>query len=683
MMRLLILIAVTALLVHARPALSRTGPGYQGYRALVVEPENFWGWDTAVLAAVQGAGFQVDYGPIPESAEDLAQYELVALTIKRRLTPEQQGLLGDYVRGGGAVYGSWGGPMGTPSFLREVCGVASSRSVRLSGFELLDSPLSVGFGERHVDLVEHWGHTRRPEAGWEIVAVEPTDDGIAVAADAEGRTLGVLNSYGRGRTAVLGFGPEHPKQFADREVAPVLLDNLLEWLLPGRRESAERDWPGVIEIALPARARVMRVSVDGRMVREPAVRTEGSLQKLALDVRYVAPGETLDVAVEYEPLEAARNVEVWIHLPWGVLTVAADSPADLADYLQSLHATIVQPLLRDSHGRAWYSGMADDRPDERLVADYDGNFLSDLIDECHTRGIRVVAGIYFDNASPMRRDPTCARIARNGEPVKNRWGVGEACFHHPAGQEYNLETIRQLLDNYDVQGMILDDTFEMDSRECFCAYCRAQFQAWCEQEGIECSDPPDLSDRDQAECWRRHRREATARLARRVAEIAHEHNVPAGGWVGASMGAVHLAEYFDFLGGMVYRERPAVIRGPLSVLGDCDFVCLLWAPNAPAELMEAEVREAVFAGAAAVGFWIRGEDGGYRMDPERTAAMRRALGRVEQDWREFYAANVIGGDGRFAVVAGQAGPDLLSLTVRNTGSPVEGRVAGTLEISMP
>jgi hypothetical protein len=681
--RVLALAAFAVMLVGTRPALCATGLNYQGYRALVVEPENFWGWDAAVLAAVQGAGFQVDYGPIPPGPDGLARYDLVALTIKRRLTPDQEALLGDYVRGGGAVYGSWGGPMAAPSFLREVCAVASCRSVRIDGFELLDSPLSAGTGSGHVGLVEHWGHSRRPEAGWEIVAVEPLEGGIAVAADSEGRSLGVLNSCGEGRTAVLGFGPEHPKQFADREMAALLLDNLFEWLLPGRRDRADRNWPGTIEVAVPARARVTAVSVNGEGLPDPEVRTEGSLRRIALDVSGTAPGERLDVVVEYEPLQPARNVDVWIHLPWGVLTAAADSPAELADYLQSLHATMVQPLLRDSHGRAWYRGMPEDRADERLVTDYEGNFLAELINECHLRGIDVVAGIYFDNATPLRRDPTCARIRRDGEPVKNRWGVGEACFHHPAGQEHNLQTIRRLLEDYEVQGIILDDTFEMDSRECFCSYCRSEFQAWCAREGVTCSDPPDLSDREQAELWRRHRREATSALANRVSAIAKENNVPAGGWVGPTMGSVHLARYFDFLGGMVYKERPAVIRGLLAALRDCDFVCLLWAPDAAPDLMEAEVREAVFSGAAAVGFWIRGEDGGYRMDPARTAAMRRALGRVEDDWREFYAANVIGGDGRFVVVAGRAGPNRLTLEMLNTGGPVAAADGGEFSVSLP
>jgi hypothetical protein len=428
---------------------------------------------------------------------------------------------------------------------------------------------------------------------------------------------------------------------------------------------------------------VTGLTVGGDRVADPSGRIEGSLRKIDIDVSGVGEGEDLLITVQYDPLAPERNVGVFMHLPWGVLTAAAESPAALADYLKSLHTTVVQPLLRDSFGRAWYRGMPEDRSDPKLADEYEGDFLADLIRECHARDIDVVAGIYFDNATPLRQHPEAARIGRDGEPIKNRWGSGEVCFNRPEGREHNLATIRHLLSNWEFSGIILDDSFEMDKRECFCSYCRAQFEAYCAANGLEHGDPATVRSGPVAANWRACRRDATMRLAAEVSAIAHEHSVSAGGWVGASMNAMHLGKVFDFLGGMVYAQPPRTIIGPLSVLGDCEFVCLLWGPNSDPAQMEAEVREAVFSGAAAVGFWIRGDDGDYRMDAERTAAMQRSLGRVEEYWGAFYREHVVSGDGRFAVVAGSAGPEGLRITVRNTGSLVDERVQGAFEMGLP
>lgn len=82
-----------------------------------------------------------------------------------------------------------------------------------------------------------------------------------------------------------------------------------------------------------------------------------------------------------------------------------------------------------------------------------------------------------------------------------------------------------------------------------------------------------------------------------------------------------------------------------------------------------------------MGFWIRGDDGGYRMDAQRSQAIARALGNVDDEWLRFYRDNVLAGDGRFVVVAGKVAADQLQLTLRNTGKKVATRIAGRLDLS--
>ena len=652
---------------------------FEGFRALVVEPENFWGWDTAVLCALEEKGFDITYGAIPDTPETLDRYALVALTIKRNLIEAEASDLERYVAGGGAVYGSWGGPMGSRAFLREVCKVGATKSQRLKKIVLLDSPLTAGIAAGEVSLPEYVGHTQVGDRGLEIVAVEPVEGGIPVARDTAGNCLGVLSQHGKGRTAVLGFGPEQDKHYADPDLGPAMMDNLLAWLLEEKIRSGRREWSGRISVLLPARAVVREVFLNGRRLSDPAIKRIGSVKTVELDVRGIAEGEGAEVRVTYETLPPGRNVETVIHLPWNTLRSAADSPARLAEYLESLHVTLCQPLLRSGFGHAWYKGMPQDSHDEVLVTQYEGNFLADLIRECHARGIKVVGGIYFDNATPVQNYPEVARIGRQGNPVKDRYGRVQACFNNPKGQEHSLATVQHLLDNYDLDGISLDDNFELDKAQCFCDYCKAGFRKYCEAHGIGYEDPSGASA--IAQHWRDYRQEATRELAGKVRRIAAAHGVPAGGWVSASMGSMHLGQVFDFLGGMVYAQPPRAARGPLLVLGECDFICLLWAPHSDPRGMEREARESVHAGCAAVGFWIRGEDGGYEMDPERSEAMRRALGGVEEEWFRFYRENVLSGDGRFAMAGGKVGASELTLKVRNTGRKAARRPEGPLDLS--
>ncbi len=674
---LVIVVAMCALGATAR---GQGVPPFLGLRALVVEPENSWGWDTAILSALKEKGFDVDYGPIPADPAALDRYALVALSIKRHLSDAEAGALKRFVAEGGAVYGSWGGPMGASGFLSEVCKVGQTRSVWIKELTVLDSPLAAGLTPGPVALPERIGHTEAGAGGYEIVAVQPLSGGIPVARDAEGNDLGVLAEYGKGRTAVLGFGPEQDKHWTDPAMGPTMFANLLRWLLEERLKTGEREWSGRISVALPARANVREVLVDGKRVPEPAIKRIGSLRTIELDVGGVPEGGEAEVQVRYEPLQAARNVDAVIHLPWGVLRAAADSPARLADYVASLNATVCQPLLRDGGGRAWYKGMPEDTLDDRLVGEYKGDFLADLVREFHARGIKVIGGVYFDNTTPIRQYPEVTRINRGGEPIKNQWGQLQACFNNPKGQAHTLATIRHLLDNYDLDGLILDDNFELDGTECFCQYCKDGYRQYCEARGIAYEDPSAASGA-AADHWREYKRERTRELAAEVRRIAADHGIPAGGWTGASMDSVHLFDPFDFLGLMVYTQPPRAARGMLEAGGEKGAICLLWAPGSSPQRMEREAREAVQTGCAAVGFWIRGDDGGYEMDPERTEAMRRALGAVEQEWLSFYRDNIICGDGRFAVLEGQVGRAELRVRIGNTGGAVSGRVQGSLDVT--
>jgi hypothetical protein len=655
------------------------GSLFEGLRALVVEPENAWGWDAAIFGALKARHFDVRFvkAEVLEDLTLLSQCDLVATNIKRTFTAAQAANLKGFVEQGGALYGTWGGPMGTADLAKEVCHVGQTRSVRIAGMRLLDgTPLVKGIADREVAFPRIVGHLAG--SSWEIVAVAAAEGGIPVAQDAAGNALGVLGRFGKGRTAVLGFGPEQDKYFVKRELGPAMLDNLLTWLLEGRAESGERTWPGTVEVSLPARADGIAVFLNGEPVAGPPIEEFGSLKKIKVNVQAVAAGKEATLRVTYKPLADGRNVETIIHLPWSSFP-RGGPPGKLAEWLRSVHATMCQPLLREGNGFAYYKGMPEDIPDPVSVTGYKGNFLTDFVEECHKRSIKVIGGIYFESVTTLRKNPDAAVVGKDGKR-----SAKHACFNSPDGQEYNLATIRHLLDNYKVDGVILDDNFELQGYDCCCPFCCDGFKAYCAGKGVPYVEPSRITDAATSRLWHEYKLQATAALAAKVAKIAHDRHVPAGGWVGAGAGGVHLAQSFDFLGGMVYSEPPKAAALSLAVLGKCRFFTLLWAPSAAPDRMEQEVREAVRAGSATVGFWVYppGHAGGgaFRMLEGSSQAIARSFADVEEEWFRFYRDDLLTGDARFSVLGGKVDKQELTLRIRNTGKLATPRWQGTVDL---
>jgi len=675
-------------LFPSRPANGQEGAGvpdrrpFEGLKALVVEPENFWGWDAVAFGALDERGFNVTYTK-PEALEDsgfLSQFDLVASNIKRVFTPKQVESLNRFVAEGGALYGSWGGPMFTPDLLN-VCRVASSKSVRITGMTLTESPLSKGIAEKHLAFPPGIGHMKG--GSWEIVSVEPSAGGIAAAKDSSDRTLGVLGQCGKGKTAVLGFAPDNEKYFARREVGPVMTDNLLHWLLDDRIRTGRWSWTGVLEVGLPARAEVLEVHLNGRRLEKPHVREAGSLKKVAVSVKDVGVGQEATIRVTYKPLTQQRNVETVIHMPWRsfgfFIANQKGTPERLAEWLKSVHATVCQPLLREANDLAYYRGMPEDAIDPS-VASYQGDFLAEFIEECHKRGIKVIGGVYLGSRTTLKRHPDAAVVSKTGERSPN-----QACFNNPKAQQRNLEVIKDLVWNYRLDGLILDDNFELQNFECFCDSCKDGFRDYCVRHAVTYQDPSQSrGSGPMTGHWVGYKLEATRSLAAHVAKIAHEHGMPAGGWVSVGMRSAHLAPVFDFLGGMVYVEPPRAARLMLSGLSKCKFITLLWGPNQEPERLELEFRQAVRAGSRMAGFWLYppGHPGGgaVKMLPGSFEAIARAFAGAEDEWFKFYQGNVLAGDPRFAIVDGALGNERLTLRVKNTGNQARARPQGNVDL---
>lgn len=229
---------------------------FAGFRALVVRPDVSWGrdYDAVVYAELLRHGMEVVYGEqdMLSSPETLSQFDIVATNVKRKFTAEQVAGVKAYLVQGGALYGSWGGPMDCPELLN-VCGVKNTRNVNIKEMTLLDCPLTRGIGECHLKFPSWVGDGQWVANGKGErlnIAFDQLEGSISVGKDADGNCLGVLNEYKGGRMAVLGFGPENYKSITqDHKFADKLFFNLLEWLMP--RGPKEHPFSNVIEINLP------------------------------------------------------------------------------------------------------------------------------------------------------------------------------------------------------------------------------------------------------------------------------------------------------------------------------------------------------------------------------------------------------------------------------------------------
>jgi hypothetical protein len=689
----------------AQPAPGAGPMSLAGYRALVVRPENsYYDYDSVIQAELRRRDAEVVWGE-PASLADpeaLKPYDLVATNIKRSFTPEQVAGLKAYLAVGGALYGSWGGPMGCAELL-ESCGVRQARSVYIKEITLLDSPLSKSLGECRLPFPEWVGHVRVDAAtkegvGLEMVAFDFVD-GTLAARDVEGRCLGVLKEHGLGRSAVLGFGPENGKCITqDRKLADRLLDNLLAWLMPrGPRSQAAT---GLVEVNLPRRAKVLAVSVNGTPVEQPQLKVNGSLRTLSLPVAALGANETATVKITYEPLARTRQVETWIHNCCGEMVRGFNSPVQAADFLVSLGATVVQPLLRyDSGGTLFRSCVSGDTPN-RMIAAYAGDYLAEYVDACHQRGIKVVGGLYMTwKKSAAINATTGPLLEKNGAAAQDQ----RACPLDAALQARNLEVVSQFLDQYPkLDGLILDDNFEFDGHPCYCAACKVRFRTYCEKNGLACADPATapVENLEIGRAWKAFWGGEAQSFARRVRAICTTRNQPLGGWCSGGMAALRLSQVFDFLGAMVYTSPVSMVRQPLSALPeDRGYVTLLWGMNRRPADLEAEMLEAIQAGSTAVGFWIgfdacaecddtpwrvgtKGrKPGAFELTPGSLEAIARAFARAEADWLAFYRDNVVRGDRRLAVVSGRVTREELTLTLRQTEQLAAPRQSGAVDVS--
>ena len=295
---------------------------------------------------------------------------------------------------------------------------------------------------------------------------------------------------------------------------------------------------------------------------------------------------------------------------------------DLAEIAEKIHANMIVVFARDAWGYTYYRGatVGPTRPGLR------GDFLRELVEEAHRRGIRVVAMVaHTANKILYTRHTDWAQVNRHGEPVllehaplgaswEPEWPL--LCPNSPFLDHARREVVEAL--SLGVDGVFFDSfRYQPDpEKACYCKWCRARFR---EEYGYEMPTEPDWDNSVWRSLWDWRYRVVVGAL-RKLAEEAKKRNPRAhvmynshpGGWAGRTNRVVELArgildgvfaecseadfEPPGFIAEMVKLTRAMAGKGVKVYASRNAFHSLKPTMPAPGPVIRQGLREAIMAG---------------------------------------------------------------------------------------
>ncbi len=173
-----------------------------------------------------------------------------------------------------------------------------------------------------------------------------------------------------------------------------------------------------------------------------------------------------------------RGIHLDFHTLPGIYDFAANFDADaFASTLADAHVEIINVFARCNIGFSYYP--------TKIGVPYPGmkiDLLGEMIRACHARSIKVVAYVNAGiNHELCRLHPEWCQINENGQ-IRTGDPANNNCFRTPCYNtgwgEHLLAEIREIVENYDVDGIFTDC---MMLRPCWCDKCTADMKA----EGID------------------------------------------------------------------------------------------------------------------------------------------------------------------------------------------------------
>jgi len=104
------------------------------------------------------------------------------------------------------------------------------------------------------------------------------------------------------------------------------------------------------------------------------------------------------------------------------------------------------------------------------------DLLGEALDVCHKNGIKLIAYYCIEVVPPpiVEKYPEYLLRNRDGKPVQEHGERATACPNSPLQHEHILPQLKEILENYEVDGVFFDG-FPALHQICYCEYCRKSF----------------------------------------------------------------------------------------------------------------------------------------------------------------------------------------------------------------
>ncbi|MGM0400389.1 MAG: beta-galactosidase trimerization domain-containing protein [Chloroflexota bacterium] len=135
---------------------------------------------------------------------------------------------------------------------------------------------------------------------------------------------------------------------------------------------------------------------------------------------------------------------------------------------------------------AWYPS---DLPHHPVNEHMRGDFLGEVLQEAHRRGLRVLVRLDISKNHPALYEEHPEWFQRTPEDdVRRGWTMRLTCFNSPYWQEHNFELVDEIMSRYAVDGFFYN-AFHYD--HCTCEKCQEAFR---EATGLELPQQEDWDD---------------------------------------------------------------------------------------------------------------------------------------------------------------------------------------------
>lgn len=168
-----------------------------------------------------------------------------------------------------------------------------------------------------------------------------------------------------------------------------------------------------------------------------------------------------------------RQVHIDFHMPEFPRNAVANFDAkQFVAELKHAHVNVIGAFTKCHFGNAFYNTAVGHK--HRGLK---GDFFGEVLEEAHQNDIKVIA--YYSLATDehaVKNNPDWYQVDENGQVRAGNGTVWNLpCINSPYREELVLPQIREITENYDIDGYLIDIPYN-SGHKCFCMYCRRKFK---------------------------------------------------------------------------------------------------------------------------------------------------------------------------------------------------------------